>query len=149
MKALVVDDNSAIRRLLAHLLGRQGISCETAETGDEALKHCERSEFAVVISDLNMPGMDGVELARRLKRRWPELVLLAFTGSSGDGLRLAAETVFDRVFEKREIAGVVAEAARNMAGRQSIGAIAKFADRFHKEHLSFQYGRMGLARSAV
>ena len=112
MKVLVVDDNPIIRRCLARLLACRGVASETAGTGDEALACCEREAFAVVISDLDMPGMNGVELAWRLRQRWPEMGLLAFTGSSGDGLRLAAEAVFDRIFEKSQSTKVVAEGAR-------------------------------------
>ena len=67
-KVLIVDDNDAIRRLLAETLEERGYQTFSACDGDEGLAkfHVERPD--VVITDLNMPGMNGYELSRRVRK---------------------------------------------------------------------------------
>ncbi len=66
-KVLVVDDDSAIRRLLSYLLEKAGYIVSIAEDGIEALGRIEASRPDVVITDLMMKNMDGYELCRRIR----------------------------------------------------------------------------------
>ena len=77
MRILVVDDEPQITRVLKTTLSLEGYLVETAESGEAAQKLVERWEPDLVITDLMMPGMDGVELARWIRERWqmPVLVL--------------------------------------------------------------------------
>lgn len=112
MDVLVVDDSPAIIRVLSKLLKYRGVEFETAGSGKEALAAFERRRFRVVISDLDMPEMNGVELATTLRERYPDVNLLAFTGSSGADLLQAAYRAFSRIFDKSEPSRVVEEAVR-------------------------------------
>src|SRR5882724_11834713 len=102
-RALVVDDYEDISEMLATLLRHEGFEVETASSAGEALDKFVSGDFCLVLSDLGMPGMNGYELARKL-RRLPEckrVVLIAVTGFSiyGDRDR-ALEAGFDDVVLK-------------------------------------------------
>jgi CheY-like chemotaxis protein len=65
---LVVDDNSVNRKILARQLELAGASTDTAAGGDEALELWRKRRYDLVLADLQMPGMDGFELARRMRQ---------------------------------------------------------------------------------
>ncbi|MBW2205007.1 MAG: response regulator, partial [Deltaproteobacteria bacterium] len=64
---LVVDDEETLRYLIREGVERSGYECSVASDGFEALKILEEKGADVVISDIMMPGMDGIELAKRVK----------------------------------------------------------------------------------
>ena len=74
---LVVDDELFFRRLYAELLGEDGYRVETVDSGDKALARIEAGGVAVVLTDLVMPGFDGLELLRRTRNldNPPEVIL--------------------------------------------------------------------------
>lgn len=79
---LVVDDSEDTTEMLGHLLRGTGANVTPATSGDEALRILAQREFDVVVSDISMPGMDGFEFLRQL-RRLPgreDLPVLALTG---------------------------------------------------------------------
>jgi PAS domain S-box-containing protein len=72
-RALVVDDEAAIRKLLVRLLERRGFEVIEAETGTAALDAAGGSSLSVVLCDIRMPGMSGIELYRRMSSMDPEI----------------------------------------------------------------------------
>ncbi|TNE84735.1 MAG: response regulator [Deltaproteobacteria bacterium] len=84
---LVVDDSQSSRRLLSALLRREGYLVTTAASASEALVLAATSEFALVCTDLELPGMDGCALTRALLSRFPGVPVVAVTGH-GCGPRL-------------------------------------------------------------
>jgi DNA-binding response OmpR family regulator len=82
---LVVDDESGFREVLACCLETRGFRVLKAANGREALACLEDrlAEVALVITDIVMPAMDGLELAAELGRRAPEMPLLLITGMPG------------------------------------------------------------------
>src|SRR6185295_246857 len=76
---LIVDDESAVRGLFASFLG-ESYECETAASADEALAVLANRTFALVISDMMMPGRNGVELLREVKMRYPETAVIMISG---------------------------------------------------------------------
>src|SRR5215471_12297753 len=64
---LVVDDEPAIRDLLCESLLQEGFHCEGASNGQEALDQLHRRQYALVLSDIDMPSMDGVRLLQGIK----------------------------------------------------------------------------------
>lgn len=90
LRVLVVDDNADVAEALAMLLELLGYHVETASSGREALDIVERHCPRLALLDIGMPGMDGLELARRLRERVPEperLWLVAVTGLGHDAAR--------------------------------------------------------------
>ena len=79
-RVLVVDDEAASRKGLQALLEKQGYRVETAATGAEALEKARSFRPAVVVADLVMPGMDGLELLRSLQEESPFAMTILLTG---------------------------------------------------------------------
>jgi len=78
---LVVDDEPSIRQALADLLIWAGYDVATAENGFDALLQLKRSVPDIIISDLNMPKMSGFELLSVVRRRFPEVSVVATSGA--------------------------------------------------------------------
>ena len=68
-KILVVDDDSSIRLLVSDVLTDQGLTVSTAASGEEALKRLEEESFDLILLDIMMKGMDGLEVCRRVRDR--------------------------------------------------------------------------------
>ena len=76
---LVVDDDVAVSKVLAALLTQAGLQVHTATSGAAALQLLARHPIDVVVSDVRMPGMDGLQLLAEVQRSWPELPVLLLT----------------------------------------------------------------------
>jgi DNA-binding NtrC family response regulator len=77
---LVVDDQESMRTLLQDMLEVIGYEVTLAEGGEQALSILQSGDFNLVLSDLNMPGMDGSALLRAIKATWPSLPVVIITG---------------------------------------------------------------------
>src|SRR5262245_463845 len=75
-KILVVDDEAQIMRVLRHILGACGYSVRTAEDGEAALEVFHEWPADLVVTDLQMPKMDGLELCRRLRTISPVPIII-------------------------------------------------------------------------
>jgi two-component system NtrC family sensor kinase len=78
-RILVVDDDEQVRVLFADYLGER-YSCATAADGQEALAHLARETFALVISDVQMPGLGGTELLRKITENFPDTAVVMVSG---------------------------------------------------------------------
>ena len=97
-RILVVDDERDICRALEFLLSREGYKVATAYSGQDALKKIEAEEFDLVITDLQMPVMEGNELAVSIKLLSPSLPILMITAS--ERARGDAENPVDALLNK-------------------------------------------------
>jgi CheY-like chemotaxis protein len=77
---LFVDDHKPLALLTCEILRRDGYRAECAYTGAEALAKFEQGSFDIVVTDLLMEGMDGLEQARQLRRQAPGLPIVIVTG---------------------------------------------------------------------
>jgi len=77
---LVVDDEKTVCSSCRKILTREGYNVDVALSGEEALSKIKRNGFDVVISDWKMPEMDGMEVARRIKKENPEIAVILITG---------------------------------------------------------------------
>ncbi len=80
IRVLVVDDERAACKLLAIMLRPPAFTCSTAASGEEALVSLQREHFDAVISDLQMPGIGGLELLAQVRRTYPHIAFLVTTG---------------------------------------------------------------------
>jgi len=83
-KVLVVDDDLLVRKLVSKILQRGGLACDTAQSGTEALALLPQSSPDLILCDIMMPGMNGIEFCKRLRESDPyaDLPLIFFTGLS-------------------------------------------------------------------
>ncbi len=77
---LIADDEEAISSLLAKRLAREGYTCVTAKNGREALSHFYKDTFSLIITDIKMPEMDGIELLKRIRGINPNIRVIMVTG---------------------------------------------------------------------
>ena len=117
---LIVDDELEIQELLSRRFRYAGHEVQTASNGVEALQRLAQTRTDVVISDIQMPGMDGVELLRRIRQDFPMTRVIMITGHVNQGsilscMRLGAETcVFKPLEDLQELDAAVAQAVRTI-----------------------------------
>ncbi len=77
---LIVDDEEVVR--LSHLRSLEGSDCQTraAEDGRQALQVMEQDPADVILLDLRMPGLDGMDVLKTIKQRWPDSEVVVITG---------------------------------------------------------------------
>ena len=78
-RILIVDDEKMICSVLARRLNREGHACVMANNGREALSHFYKDAFSLIISDIKMPEIDGIELLRRVKEMNPKMMVIIMT----------------------------------------------------------------------
>ena len=111
-KILVVDDEQMIRDVFAEALGRAGYLVQTAESAEEALEIMRKTPFWVLFLDLNLPGMNGVELCRQIRKDWAMAIAYAVTGyASLFEIHDCREAGFEDYFTKPVDLSVLLEAA--------------------------------------
>lgn len=93
-RVLIVDDEDLIRETFASFL-EENYACKTAASSDEALAHLATDDYALVLSDIQMPGRNGVELLREIRSRYPDTAVIMCSGIDRpqrirDALRLGA-----------------------------------------------------------
>jgi CheY-like chemotaxis protein len=111
---LIADDNAAQRRFLELLLTMDGHSVKVVEDGLEALEVIQSESFALVISDVHMPYMTGIELCQEIKElrpNWPVVLLTSMEDEATEKLARAAKV--DAFFRKP----VVGKNFRELVGR--------------------------------
>lgn len=109
---LVVDDQHSIRLMLETGLSANGFCVDCARNGTEALAAVGNQTFDAVISDIYMPDVDGLQLVRELRLRWPSLPIILMTaqGSVEVAVRAVEEGATDFIakpFEVRSVAGLI------------------------------------------
>ena len=94
-KVLVVDDDPVVGKSFDRVLSREGYIVVTARNGDEALNKLDSGQYDVVFTDIKMPGMDGLQLAEKLKTRrsWTPVVIITGYGTEANEERARAAGV--------------------------------------------------------
>ncbi len=118
---LVVDDEKAIRIVVADALEAQGYSVEAAVSPAEALLACEKAAFDLALVDLKLPGpMDGLGLLRELRRRYPPMIVIVLTGYGSLDSAIAAmrEGAYDYLTKPASMALIAASVRRGLSKRQ-------------------------------
>ena len=114
-KLLIVDDDSSLREFLEIFLAKEGYKVDSAETGQEALEKVKNSSYSLVITDVRMPGMDGVELLKRLKSldaNLPVILITAFASldAAVDAMKEGAWDYLTKPFKIEELREVIENA---------------------------------------
>ena len=103
-RILVVDDEMVPRRLLEDLLTREGYEVVTAEDGEAALDRLQESQFDLLITDLQMPKLDGLDLLREVQRAGGHTICMLLTGhatveSAIEAMRIGAFDYLTKPFK--------------------------------------------------
>ncbi len=131
-RILVVDDEEGMREFLGILLQKEGYRVQTAQSGQEALVRLGKERFDLVITDLKMPKMSGIELLNRIKEKDPDVgvVLItayASTETAVDAMKGGAFDYIAKPFDVEEMKEVVRGALKKRlkegAGRQRAGVL--------------------------
>lgn len=80
LRILIVDDETDFLEPTARRMERRGLHCATAENAQAALDLLGREQFDCAVVDVKMPGMDGLELLRRMRRDYPKVAVVLLTG---------------------------------------------------------------------
>ncbi len=116
IRVLLVDDDASVRLTMAGALEVHGFDVVEASLAREALHHLEHREFDLVISDIRMPGMDGLEGTSRIRSRFPDLPVVLVTayeaeGVLGEAIRRGAYTVVAKPVDPARLVEIVSRAA--------------------------------------
>jgi len=125
---LVVDDEGANRYSVSKTLQRVGYIVTEAASGEEALEEIHQQEFDVVLTDIRMQGIDGIELLRRIREQSPDAIVILMTGYASLGnaveaLRLGAHDYLIKPSSSQDIRQSVArgvDRARNLKRRRRL-----------------------------
>ncbi len=83
-KVLVVDDEAAVRDLFADLLKEEKCMVKTVASAEEALDLVSKEDFEVVLLDIKLPGMNGIEALKKIKAEKPKTIVVMITGFGYD-----------------------------------------------------------------
>jgi two-component system NtrC family response regulator len=116
-KILVVDDDPSLRRVLEYNLAKEGYAVVTAESGEQALALLDAERIDLLITDIKMPGMDGMDLLRRARQAAPEIQVIVITAfgtieMAVEAMKAGAFEYVTKPFNRDELSLAVRKALR-------------------------------------
>ncbi len=129
-RILVVDDKRDLARGIALVLGKLPAEIAVAYSAEEALERLEQNPADVVLSDIRMPGRDGLWLLDCVRERWPQTRVILFTGygtidSAGDAMKRGAFDYLTKPFNNDELLVVTKRALNEIQDEQEIARALK------------------------
>jgi two-component system, OmpR family, alkaline phosphatase synthesis response regulator PhoP len=111
-KILIVDDEKNIRMTIRQSLADMDVECDTAVNGEEALSKLKDTDFGLVLLDLRLPGMDGMDVLQKLREDRPDIRVVIITAhgtidSAVDAMKLGAGDFIQKPFSPEEIRELV------------------------------------------
>ena len=137
-RVLIVDDEEKMRRILQIILRKEGYKIDLAQDGDEAWRFFQNASYALVITDLKMPGKDGMDLLGLIQQEKPDVPVIVITAygsidSAVLAIKAGAYDYITKPFENEEIRIVVSKALaysslidENRYLREAVGGKFKF-----------------------
>ncbi|MDD2851681.1 MAG: sigma-54 dependent transcriptional regulator [Desulfuromonadaceae bacterium] len=132
IRILVVDDELSMREFLSILLEREGYDVSVAGSAEEALRSMDTALFDLVLSDVNMPGLTGIDLLARIKERAPDTAVLMLTAFSTaeqavEAMRLGAYDYICKPFKNVEIKQLIINALEKQGLKRENSLLKKNA----------------------
>ncbi len=114
-RVLLVEDDIDLVDTLVRLLGRQGYTCRVASSGDEGIRAMEAESPDVVVTDLRMPGVDGLAVARHARQHHPPIPVILMTAyatseTHQDVRRMGGTTYITKPFANADLVDAVRQA---------------------------------------
>ena len=121
IRVLVVDDEDDFRETVVKRLKMRGLLAEGASGGEAALALLGDRPFDVMVLDVKMPGLDGIETLRRVKQQWPEIEVIMLTGHASvefglQGMQLGAFDYMMKPAPIGELVDTIGQAFRRKQG---------------------------------
>ncbi len=114
-RVLVVDDEPVVNESCRRILGARGFDVATTESGRDGLRRAATQHYDLVITDLKMPDLDGMDLVRRIRKERPDTAIVVITGfgtvsSAVEAVRLGVSDYIEKPFTPTQLADAVAKA---------------------------------------
>lgn len=108
LKILVIDDEEILRHCLDDILSDAGFKVQTASSGEEGLQLFEEEFFEIILLDIKMPGMSGIEVLKAIKKINPETKVIIITGYASvntavESMKLGASDYLTKPFDMNQI----------------------------------------------
>ena len=116
-KVLVVDDNNDLRIVVSKMLSRLGYEVSSADSGENGLSIFLENKFDIVLSDHEMPGIDGVAFACSVKKNSPRTPVVIMTGAGKETVFSRKSTAVDEVISKPFTLAEIDETIQNLSGK--------------------------------
>jgi DNA-binding NtrC family response regulator len=134
---LIIEDDRRLREVLQKILNRKGFNVDLAENGSEGLKKIKQDSFDVALTDLKMPGMDGMEVLQAIKKLSPQTYVIIMTAygtidSAVEAIRNGAFDYITKPFKTEEILIVLEKALEDRDLRRKIDYLTKQAEQTFK-----------------
>jgi len=140
-KVLIVDDETIMRESLAGWLERDGHAVQTARSGEEALKKCRENRFDILLLDIKMEGMSGLEVLRRVKESDADVAVVMITayGSIATAIEAMKNGAFDymlKPFDPNELGVLIEKIVRHQQqARENLYLKEQFKERTRFENM--------------
>jgi DNA-binding NtrC family response regulator len=119
MRVLLVDDETEFVSALAERLNLRGFEAQTAGSGEEALGKVDASQPDVVLLDVVMPGMSGLEVLKRIKKAHPQVKVILLTGrGSWEGIQGVRDGAYDCLMKPIQIEELMQVMADAVEGKE-------------------------------
>jgi DNA-binding NtrC family response regulator len=124
-RILIVEDEAPMCELLTSFFSEKGYHVDTAQDGEHALARLEERDYALVITDIKLPGMSGLELLASIRVDWPEVAVVIMTAFSSissavEAMKLGAEDYIGKPFQLDELAITVEKALERRSLRREV-----------------------------
>lgn len=119
-RILVVEDNESIRSVVSKMLSRLGYDVSSVDSGENGLSVFLRNKFDLVLSDYDMPGMDGVALACSIKQYSPGIPVVIMTGGGRVNVISRKINAVDEVIERPFTLDVLDRTIQKFYGKESL-----------------------------
>lgn len=138
IRALVADDDEVFLEILAETVQNAGAEVKLAHDGLEALERVSTEDFDILITDLNMPRMDGLSLLKQVRRICPHMLSIMITGfgsleSAVEALRLGAYDYIQKPFVVEQVAVTIRNAIERVEIFKERAALLKKVEYLHKK----------------
>lgn len=128
VKILVADDEPLMRNLILRILESEGYQVTLTSSGTEALEHLRKEKFDILLSDIKMPGLNGIDLLKNVKASFNDMVVIMMTGygeaySIKQALMDGADEYITKPFKNQEISLIVERAYWRLLSTRNSGKL--------------------------